>query len=104
MKKIRTQHSSSDRIVCASLPGKHKFYYQPARGSERVWLFDTKDYSIDIFSYFRDKGRKLGNKSFSLTIRELYEFKKYHNRELAAVMQRLPGQLEYVLRDRADAA
>lgn len=108
MKKILANHNDNDRVVCVTLHGKHQFFYQPARSSERVWLFDTKGYSRAIFTYFRSKGRHLSDKIYSITINELYKFKKYDNHDLNMVIRRIPGQIEYVIRahseDKPDAA
>ena len=103
MRKINAKYNNSDRVVCVSIPGKHKFFYQPAGTRERIWLFDTKDFSGSIFDYFHDKGRNMNDRGFSLTIRELYEFKKYHDRSLAAVIKRIPSQVEYVIRENSIA-
>lgn len=102
MRKINAKYDNSDRVVCVSIPGKHEFYYQPASTRERIWLFDTKDFSGSIFDYFRDKGRNMNDRGFSLTIKELYEFKKYRDHKLATVMKRIPGQIEYVIRERTE--
>lgn len=102
MRKINAKYDNSDRVVCVSIPGKHEFYYQPTGTRERIWLFDTKDFSGSIFDYFRDKGRNMNDRGFSLTIKELYEFKKYHDHKLATVMKRIPGQVEYVIRERTE--
>ena len=102
MRKINAKYSNSDRVVCVSIPGKHEFYYQPAGTRERIWLFETKDFSGSIFDYFRDKGRNMNDRGFSLTIKELYKFKKYHDHSLATVMKRIPGQVEYVIRERSE--
>lgn len=102
MRKINAKFDNSDRVVCVSIPGKHEFYYQPAGTRERIWLFDTKDFSGSIFDYFRDKGRNMNDRGFSLTIKELYEFKKYRDHKLATVMKRIPSQVEYVIRKRTE--
>ena len=102
MRKINAKYDNSDRVVCVSIPGKHEFYYQPADTRERIWLFDTKDFSGSIFDYFRDKGRNMNDRGFSLTIKELYEFKKYYDHKLATVMKRIPGQVEYAIRERSE--
>lgn len=101
MKKIKAMFDKNDRIICISVPGKHQFFYQSARTNERIWLFDTKDYSGSIFDYFRTKGRNMSDRGFSLTIKELYEFKEYHNHKLAMLMERISGQVEYVIRERS---
>ncbi len=102
MRKIKARFDKNDRIVCISVPGKHQFFYQPAGTNERIWLFDTKDYSGSIFNYFRTKGRNMSERGFSLTIKEVYDFKAYHNRKLAALMERIPSQVEYVIRERSE--
>jgi len=102
MRKINAKCNNGDRVVCVSVPGKHEFYYQPAGTRERIWLFATKDYSGSIFTYFRRKGRNMNDRGFSLTIKELYEFKEYHNHDLATVIKRIPGQVEYVIRERSE--
>lgn len=101
MKKINAKYDNRDRVVCVSVSGKHEFYYQPAGTNERIWLFDTKGYSGSIFKYFRTKGRNMSDMGFSLTIKELYEFKEYHNYKLTALMERIPSQVEYVIRERS---
>lgn len=102
MRKIKAKFDQNDRIVCISVPGKHQFLYQPAGTNEQIWLFDTKNYSGSIFNYFRTKGRNMSDMGFSLTIKELYEFKEYHNHKLTALMERIPGQVEYVIRERSE--
>ena len=102
MRKIKANFDKNDRIVCISVPGKHQFFYQPAGTNERIWLFVTKDYSGSIFNYFRTKGRNMSDMGFSLTIKELYEFKEYHNHKLVALMERIPSQVEYVIRERSE--
>jgi len=99
MKKIIEKHDNKDRIICVTNIGKHEFYYQPFGTKDRFWLFDTKDFSRTIFAYFRDNGRNLNGRGFGLTIKELYEFKGYRNSELAKIMLRIPGQVEYVIRE-----
>lgn len=44
----------------------------------------------------------MNDRGFSLTIKELYEFKEYHNHKLAGVIKRIPGQIEYVIRECSD--
>ena len=102
MRKIKAKFDKNDRIVCISVPGKHQFFYQPAGTNERIWLFNTKDYSGSIFNYFRTKGRNMSDMGFSLTIKELYEFKEYHTHKLVALMERIPSQVEYVIRERSE--
>lgn len=100
MKKIKASFDQKDRIVCVTNQSCHEFYYQPVGSKEHILLFMTHEFSGSVFTYFRSKGRNLSDIGFSLTIKELYEFKEYHNRKLAAVMKRIPSQVEYVLRER----
>ena len=30
MKKINAKHDNKDRVICVTVTGKHRFYYQPA--------------------------------------------------------------------------
>lgn len=94
MKRITAHHSNTDRIVCITTPGKHEFFYQPVYTKDRYWLFNC-EFSGSVFAYFRDYGRE-----FSLTIREIYRFKNYWNPKLVRLMERIPSQIEYVIRER----
>lgn len=44
----------------------------------------------------------MNDRGFSLTIKEIYEFKKYHDHSLATVMKHILGQVEYVIRERSE--
>ena len=104
MKKI---HNSSvnqkDRIVCVTVTGAHKFYYQPSKSKERLYLFTTEDFSGSVFTYFRDNGGCMDGRGFSLTIKELYEDRKmYRNPKIGKIFDRLPGMIDYVLRENAE--
>ncbi len=99
MKKIKAPHDNRSRIVCVSTPGRHNFYYQPAGTRDRYWLAEYP-FSGSVFAYFRDKGRNLHERGFSLTIGQLYAFRDYSNIRLARVMNSLPGQIDYVIRHR----
>lgn len=100
MKKINTNHDNKDRIICVSELGKHKFYYQPVGTRERFWLFDTKNFSGSVFAFFRKYGRCLDGIGFSMTVRELYEVDNGHNVKINKILERIPAQVEYVLRER----
>ena len=102
MKKIKASFDQKDRIVCVTNQGCHEFYYQPVGSKKRILLFTTDEFSGSVFAYFRNKGRNMSDIGFSLTIKELYQFKEYHNRRLAAVMKRIPGQVEYVIREHSE--
>ena len=102
MKKIKASFDQKDRIVCVTNQGCHEFYYQPVGSKKRILLFTTDEFSGSVFAYFRNKGRNMSDIGYSLTIKELYQFKEYHNRKLAAVMKRIPGQVEYVIREHSE--
>lgn len=99
MKKINAKFDNKDRIICVTIFGGHQFFYQPYGTKERYWLFNTKEFSASIFSYFRKYGRNLGDLEFSLTLKEFYEFKRYHNQKLSKLVERIPSQVEYVIRE-----
>ena len=99
MEKIKASFDQKDRVVCVTVHGYHEFYYQPVGSKKRTLLFVTDNFSSSIFAYFRDKGRNMSDRGFSLTIKELYEFKKFYNHELAVVMKRIPRLIEYVIRE-----
>lgn len=100
MKKINTNHDNKDRIICVSDYGKHKFYYQPAGTRDRFWLFDTKNFSGSVFSFFRKHGRCLDGIGFSMTVRELYEIGNGRNVKINKILYRIPAQVKYVLCER----
>ncbi len=104
MKKINNSSvNQKDRIVCVTVTGAHKFYYQPSKSKERLYLFTTEDFSGSVFAYFRDNGRCMGGRGFSLTIKELYEDRKmYRNPKIGKIFDRLPGMIDYVLRENAE--
>ncbi len=102
MKKINMQHDNKDRVICVSETGKHKFYFQSAGTKERLWLFDTKDFSGSVFAFFRKNGRNLEDIGFSMTLRELYEAGCSHNDKINRVLDRIPAQVDYVLREREE--
>lgn len=99
MKKINMKHDNKDRIICVSDFGKHRFYYQPVGTRDRLWLFDTKNYSGSVFAFFRKYGRCLDGIGFSMTVKEMYEIGNNHNAKIAKILDRIPGQVEYVLRE-----
>lgn len=102
MKKINKKHDNKDRIICVSDTGKHKFYFQPVGTKERLWLFDTKNFSGSVFAFFRKNGRNLDGIGFSMTVKELYEVGNGHNVKIAKILDRIPTQVEYVLREREE--
>ena len=100
MKKIKSIHSSKDRVVCVATPGKLDFYYQPARTKERLWLLQ-QPFSGSIWHYFYDKGRNMYDRSYSLTIAELYKFNDYKSPKLNRLFSRLPSVIDYVITESA---
>lgn len=102
MKKINMKHDNKDRIICVSESGKHKFYYQPVGTKDRLWLFDTKNFSGSVFAFFRKYGRCLDGIGFSMTVKEMHEIGNNHNAKLTKILDRIPAQVEYVLREHDD--
>lgn len=98
MKKIRAKFNNNDRVVCVTDAGKHNFYYQPYGTHDEIWLFSTK-FSYSIYAYFHSKGRNINNNSYSCTVNQIYKFNDYHNKKLSMLMNRLPGQIEYAIRE-----
>lgn len=98
MRKIRFPHDNMDRIVCVATDGHHDFYYQPAGSKERYWL-SGYDFGGSVFDHFRSRGRNMEGLGFSLTIREFYAFHKWGNVKLSHQMERIPGQVDYVIRE-----
>ncbi len=99
MKKIKAKHDKKDRIICVTSAGKHDFYYVPVGTKERFWLLNTKDFSGSIFGFFRKNGRNMDGRGFSLTIKEIYEIGKSKNDKINKIMDRIPSQVEYVIRE-----
>ena len=103
MKKINTAHSGKDRIICVTTD-KHRFYYQPAAAKERYWLFDTAGVTVAVGAFFRSRGIRTGSNGFSLTLDELYRARACRGRVLAHVLERIPAQVDYVLKYERSAA
>lgn len=98
MKRIRAPHDNKDRIICVAMDGHHDFYYQPVGSKARYWL-SGYDFGGSVFDHFRSRGRNMEGRGFSLTIRELYGFRKWGNVKLAHQMERIPGQVDYVIQE-----
>lgn len=98
MKKINSVHNDADRIVCCSARSTQKFFFQPAGTSERYWLFET-GFSGSVFALFRDCGRRASAGGYSMTLRELYRVKRHDNPRISKILERIPGQIDYVLRE-----
>lgn len=98
MKKINAKFSQKDRVICVTEQGTHKFYYKPADSKERTLLFAT-DFSRSVLDYFRNKGRVTDGNGYEITLRELYAFKDFRNYKLSKLMERIPGMIEYVIRE-----
>ncbi len=99
MKRINVKHNNKDRVICVTERDKHRFYYQPVGTSSRFWLFDTRRFSGSVFAFFRKNGRNLSDEGFSLTVKELYGIGRSRNCKINKIMDRIPGQAEYVLRE-----
>lgn len=102
MKKVKSSIDQKDRIICVTERGYHEFYYQPAGTKQRTLIFSTNEFSGSVFANYRDKGRSIDDRGFSLTISELYEFKQFHNVKLTNVINRIPVMINHVLRDKFD--
>ena len=102
MKKINKKHDNKDRIICVYEIGKHRFYFQPVGTKERLWLFDTKNFSGSVFAFFRKYGRNLNDIGFSMTVKELYEIGNGRNVKINKILDRIPAQIESVLREREE--
>lgn len=98
--KIRHPHNDNDRVICvASKPnGQLDFFFQRAGSNDRKWLLWIP-FSGSIFCYFRDHGRNLEGYGWSLTIRQIYQFHDFSNPKLSRLISRLPGTIDYVLRE-----
>ena len=97
MNKIKSPHDNKDRIICVATDGYNDFYYQPVGTKDRYWLTRC-EFSGSIFDHFRSKGRNLESLGFSLSIRELYKSSR-DNVKLVRLMDRIPGQVDYVIRE-----
>lgn len=102
MKKIKADVNQKDRIILVSVEGGHRFYYQPAGSAERVYLFERSDFSGSLFGYFRERGKKDRIFGYSLTIKEIYEFKSYDNPRLTKIMNRIPIMIDYVINEQKE--
>lgn len=98
MKKINAKFSQKDRVICVTEQDTHKFYYMPSSSKERPLLFAT-DFSRSVLDYFRNKGRATDGNGYEITLRELYTFKDFRNYKLSKLMERIPGMIEYVIRE-----
>ncbi len=98
MNRIRYPHDNKDRIICVATDGHHDFYYQPVGTKDRHWL-SKYDFGGSVFAHFRSKGRGMEGRGFSLTIREFYNFRNWGDVKLASQMERIPGQVDYVIQE-----
>lgn len=99
MKKINNASvSQKDRIICET-SNVHKFYYQPYKSNELLYLF-TKDRSPSICSLFEGYGVRMNGSNFSLTLKQLYEHRKlYRNHKIKEIFDRIPSMVQYVLNE-----
>lgn len=92
--------SGKDRVVCKSGFKGYKICYKPERAKEEMWLFDIYGHSISIYNYFAQNGVRTAEGEFSLTINQLYALKKYRrNYKINKILERLPAQIEYAIRE-----
>ena len=97
MRKIHAKHDNKDRIICAGEPGKIVFFYQPVGSKKLHWLLETA-FCPSVFAVFRDKGRLVEGKKYGLTIGELHRLRNPHNPKLEKILERIPMELDYVIR------
>ena len=71
-------NNQKDRIKLVNLPGEQKFFYIPYDSKEELDLFPNESiaFSGSIFGFFRDLGCMNGKGAYSITIKQLYEYKK----------------------------
>jgi len=103
MKKIKANVNQKDRVICINVPGFQEFYYQAFGEKEHIPLFVT-DFSGSVFTYFRDTGRQTNVREFYLTLKEIYQFDRFYNVKLTRVMERIPKEVDHVLRERKRVA
>ena len=102
MKKIKTQVNPKDRIICVTFAGSHKFYFQSYKSKEQLCLFDKRR-SPSIYSFFKDYGVCLNGLGYSITLKQFYEHRNmYRNHKLKELFDRLPGMIDYVLRENTE--
>ena len=99
MRKIRANIDPKDRVVLVSTKNRQVFYYQPRGTKARYLLFQMNHSYYPAFSYFRDRGRRLEDRGFSITIKELYEFRRYQDGKLTHTLERIPLMIEYVIQE-----
>ena len=97
MKKITATHRIKDRIICITT-GKHGFYYQPTAAKERYRLSDIADVIFAVGTFFRSKGIRTDVSGFSVTLGDLYRACSHRSRLVAHVLERIPAQVNYVLK------
>ncbi|MBE6752756.1 MAG: hypothetical protein E7559_00130 [Ruminococcaceae bacterium] len=85
MKRLDNLRSTKDRIICVSEPNTLCFYYQPVGSGERIFLFRSKAFNATVFNHFRKMGRRAPERGYSLTIGELYSFRKDNPRLLQTI-------------------
>ena len=96
MRKIQNSNiSQKDRIVCESIPNKLRFSYKATGTNEAMYLFETA-YSLSLYQYFRDNGRRENINALSMTISQAYRHPKY-NKKLTKFFERLPKIIDYCL-------
>jgi len=76
---------NNDRILARSGLDVLHFYYKGAKKTE--YLFTTP-YSPSVYAYFRDRGK---------TIRQIYQFREWHNLRLSKTISRIPSAVKYAI-------
>lgn len=101
MKKINNSSvNQKDRIICETTSNVHKFYYEPYKSNEQLYLF-TKDRSPSICSFFKDYGVRKNGLNYSLTLKQFYALQKfYENHKLKEIFDRIPSMVTYVTNER----
>lgn len=101
MKKVKNSSvNQKDRIICETTSNIHKFYYEPYKSNEQLYLF-KKDRSPSISSFFEDYGVRMNGVNYSMTLKQFYEHRKlYRNHKLKEIFDRIPSMVTYVLDER----
>ena len=103
MKRIRAKHDNKDRIIYFSRGKQHRLYYRPVRSRQECWLFDIDDTKAPaLFHFFRRNGLAIDDYSFSMTLGEIHSLRCVHNYRIQTVIERIPGQVDYAIRELMD--
>lgn len=93
MKKMRTAVNVNDRITIDIINHENiQYVLVEARTGKETLLGAPIDFSLSVKKYFGINGK---------TIRELYDFKSWHNRKLETEMKRIWRAVENLSRKKA---